>query len=65
MSRFYTGIGWQYTTDPNDINDAIKNHDENWEGLKDAHDIISITYDYNQGCYVVFWRCQIESEDKE
>ena len=63
MSRFYTGINWQYTTDPNDINDAIKNRDENWEGLKDSHDIINITYDSNHGCYVVFWKYQIESED--
>ena len=48
-------IMWQYTHDPNDINDAIKNKDEDWEGLTSADKIISITYDTNHGCYVVFW----------
>lgn len=58
--RFYSGVGWQYVKDPNEINNAIINHDENWEGLIDASDIISITYDTNHGCYVVFWRCCID-----
>lgn len=58
--RLYTGVNWQYVKDPNDINDAIANHDENWEGLIDANDIISITYDTNHGCYVVFWKYTIE-----
>lgn len=48
-------IMWQYTHNPNDINDAIKNRDEDWEGLTSADQIISITYDTNHGCYVVFW----------
>ena len=60
MSRFYTGIMWQYCKDPNDINDAIANHDEDWEDLIDASQIISITYDTNHGCYVVFWKHTIE-----
>ncbi len=46
---------WQYTNDPNDIDNAIKEHDENWEGLESLHQIKSITYDTNHGCYVVFW----------
>lgn len=46
---------WQYCHDPNDINRAIKEHDEDWEGLESLHQIISITYDTNHGCYVVFW----------
>ena len=50
-------IGWQYCKNLNDINTAIKEQDENWEGLTDAKQIISITYDSNHGCYVVFWRC--------
>ena len=50
-------IGWQYCKNLNDINTAIKEKDENWEGLTDAKQIISITYDSNHGCYVVFWRC--------
>lgn len=52
-------IMWQYCNDPNDINDAIRRNlcrgDENWEGLESAEQIISITYDSHQGCYVVFW----------
>lgn len=48
-------IMWQYTNDPNDINDAIKSHDENWEYLESAEQIVSITYDVNHRCYVVFW----------
>lgn len=50
-------ISWQYCKNLNDINIAIKEKDENWEGLTDAKQIISITYDSNHGCYVVFWRC--------
>lgn len=49
-------INWQYCKNPNDINRAITDHDENWEGLKSAEQIISITWDSNQGCYVVFWK---------
>lgn len=60
MSRLFLGINWQYTNDPNDINDAIANHDKDWEGLTSASDIISITYDTNHGCYVVFWKNVIE-----
>lgn len=49
-------VNWQYCNDLNDINEAIKTRDEYWEGLTSANDIISITYDANHGCYVVFWR---------
>lgn len=55
-------IMWQYTHDPNDINDAIKTHDEDWEGLDDARKIISITYDTNHACYVVFWVVERKGE---
>lgn len=48
-------IHWQYVKDLNNINKVILLGDENWDGLKDASQIISITYDSNQGCYVVFW----------
>ena len=48
-------IMWQYAKDLNDINNAIMTDDENWEGLYSAEQIISITYDTNHGCYVVFW----------
>lgn len=51
-----TLINWQYCKDPNRINEAILTHDENREGLYTADQIISISYDTNQGCYVVFWR---------
>ena len=46
---------WQYTNNPNDIQEAIITKDPNWEGLESLHQIISITYDTNHGCYVVFW----------
>ena len=49
-------IMWQYCRNPNDINKAMDEHDENWEGLTSAEQIISITYDANLNCYVVFWR---------
>lgn len=51
-----TFVNWQYCKDLNDINEAIETKDENWKGLISADDIISITYDTNQGCYVVFWK---------
>ena len=46
---------WQYCKDPNDIQKVIDTKDGNWEGLESLHQIISITYDMNHGCYVVFW----------
>ena len=49
------GLNWQYAKDLNEINEAIRAHDENWEGLTNAEQIKSITYDSNHGCYVVFW----------
>ena len=52
------GINWQYFKDPNDVNTAIDKSDPDWEGLDDASKIISITYDTNHGCYVVFWRTE-------
>lgn len=58
--REFIGVNWQYCTDPNDIDDAICNRDEDWEGLTDASDIISITYDTNHGCYVVFWKYHVQ-----
>ena len=53
-----TLVNWQYCTDLNDINEAIKAKDKYWEGLTSANDIISITYDSNHGCYVVFWKIE-------
>ena len=49
-------IKWQYCRDPNDINKAIEEYDENWLGLESASQIISVTWDSNHGCYVVFWK---------
>ena len=52
-------ISWNYCKDPNDINYAItravwdKSFD--WEGIT-VENIISITWDSNEECYVVFWR---------
>lgn len=52
-------IMWQYCKDPNDINDAIRRNlsepDTDWEGLESADQIINISWDSHQGCYVVFW----------
>lgn len=53
MTKSY--VAWQYCDNPNDINKAIEEQDENWIGLKSPQQIISITYDANYGCYVVFW----------
>ena len=52
-------IMWQYVKDLNDINNAILTDDADWEGLHSAEQIISITYDTNHGCYVVFWKSEI------
>ena len=48
-------ISWQYCHDLNTINMAIQKQDSDWCGLTSAGQIISITYDPNHGCYVVFW----------
>ena len=49
-------IMWQFVKDLNDFNNAILTEDEDWDGLKSAEQIISITYNTNHGCYVVLWR---------
>lgn len=48
-------VNWQYCKNLNDINKAIISNDPDWEGLKSAEQIISITFDTNHMCYVVFW----------
>nr|DAE32728.1 MAG TPA: hypothetical protein [virus sp. ctFlR8] len=48
-------VKWQYCKNLNDINQAILQNDQNWEELKSAEQIISITFDTNHMCYVVFW----------
>lgn len=52
-------IAWQYCEDPYDINYAITraiwDKSFNWAGIT-AENIISITWDSHQECYVVFWR---------
>lgn len=58
----FKGINWQYTSNPNDINYAIRDRKADWEGLESADQIINITYDSNHECYVVFWRCTIYRE---
>ena len=49
-------VHWQYCKDLNRINEVIESGDENWEGLNSAEDIISISFDANHGCYIVFWK---------
>lgn len=56
-------IFWQYCKDLNDINKAIETEDGNWEQLKSADQIISVTYDENHGLYVVFWRIPDEEDE--
>lgn len=41
-------ISWEYAKNPNEFNEQIK------DGYI-TEDIISITYDSNHGCYVVFF----------
>lgn len=48
-------ICWNYCKDPYSINKAIEVKDLDWPGIT-VDNIISITYDNNHGCYVVFWR---------
>ena len=60
MENYKSQVMWQYCNDPNDINDAILRDNEDWEGLTDASQIISITYDTNHGCYVVFWKVRVK-----
>ena len=48
-------LNWQFCKDPNDVNIAIEKQDEDWYGLKNAEQIVSVSYDTNHGCYVVFW----------
>lgn len=64
IPKEYEYLMWQYCKDPNDIDKAIEEGDPNWEGLKSLHQIISITYDSNFGCYVVFW-IAVYREDEE
>lgn len=50
--------------DPNDINKAIISQDKEWKGLTDASQIISITFDGKTGYYAVFWRVEVDCEQK-
>lgn len=57
------GINWNYCKDPNTINEVLEENagayqNCNWEGLRSARQIISITWDSHQGLYVVFWRME-------
>lgn len=56
-------LSWQYCRDLNDIQKAVDTHDPEWQGLESLHQIISITFDPNHGCYVVFWICKEEMDD--
>lgn len=56
MSQYTFVVMWQYCKDPNEINNAIVTQDENWEGLTNADQIISITWDANSAMYLVFWK---------
>ena len=56
MSRYTYVVMWQYCKDPNEINEAIVTQNENWDGLKSADQIISITWDPSSAMYLVFWR---------
>ena len=58
-----TIISWQYCKDPNDINEAILTDDADWGGLRSAEQIISISWDAHQGCYVVFWKAEPQREE--
>ena len=51
-----TMVSWQYCKDPNEINRAIEEHDDNWEYLESADQIISIFWNQEHRCYQVFWR---------
>lgn len=48
-------VNWNYCKSPNDINKVIITPNEDWEGIT-ADNIISITYDSNRHCYIVFWK---------
>lgn len=56
MSKYTFMVMWQYCKDPNEINNAIVMQDENWDGLKSADQIISITWDPGAAMYLVFWK---------
>lgn len=60
-----TLVMWQYCRNLNDINTAILENDPNWEGLVSADQIISISWDISQMCYIVFWSVEREIEPKE
>lgn len=56
-------LNWQSFTNPNDINTAIAKQDKDWYSLKNAEQIVSITYDTNHNCYVVFWIVEEEENN--
>lgn len=62
IPKEYEYLMWQYCKDPNDITRAVGEQDPDWEGLESLHQIISITYDTNHRCYVVFWIAYREGE---
>lgn len=51
-------VNWQYCKSLNEINQAILSSDEEWLGLNDARQIISIAPEANG--YLVVWRADHE-----
>lgn len=57
-------VSWQYCKNPNEINEAIRNEDPNWDGLTSATQIISIFWNPEHRLYQVFWRVEDNEEDR-
>lgn len=55
-----TKINWQYCTSLNEVNQAILYGDYDFDGLSDARQIISITYNENHQKYIVIWQEDVE-----
>lgn len=53
-------LKWRSCINPIEINIAITCNDPNWGGLNSADQIVSITYDTSNMCYMVFWTIENE-----
>ena len=56
-----TEFGWQYLKDLNEINKVLNMTEEQksnigLDGVSEIDDLVSVTYDVSQGCYLAIWK---------
>lgn len=62
-------IGWQYLDDLNELNEVLNMTEEErseimgLDGVSGVEDLVSVTYDTHQGCYLAIWKCRYSDDE--